>query len=502
MATAGVNRMMLWTDLEGRELLGRWRLGALVRPEGRTAWFTATAEGRALMLSITETLNDDEELLARLHAAAQIQHPSVVAIEEARAAHVDDTPVVLAAMEPTDENLGDVLRERRLQAAEAQQVLRALVQGLAAIHARGLVHGRMEPASVLAMGDSIKLRSDCLQIGGADFAVRSAEDLRGLGRIVTQCVTGRIPAGENDPLLQLLPEPMARAVRRALSGNTRIAEIAALAGVAIVPAVRAPEAKPATRMGPVAVPAPMPSANEIPNHGMSTSTGDLAPSSAISKQQESAEVSAAQPPEPAAKVIALPAAGTKTELPMQTEPPGSREANRPTEPRERGTAGIARDENDAFAVDDEPLPRTQRRSAPLVIAIAAFLVVATLWALYGMLHPSRTASSAKPASAATSAAPNPQRPAAVRESGAAVALTTAGWRVIAYTYMHEDQAEHKAQVVRQRYPQLTPGVFALHGRAPYLVTLGGVMNKPDAFALRNKAVQMGLPPDTYAQNYR
>ncbi|HTW49088.1 MAG TPA: hypothetical protein VMD92_14140, partial [Acidobacteriaceae bacterium] len=105
MATAGVNRMMLWTDLEGRELLGRWQLGSLVRPEGRTAWFAATAEGRAQMLSITETLNDDEELLQRLNAAAQVRHPNVVAVEEARAAFVDDTPVVIAAMEPTDENL-------------------------------------------------------------------------------------------------------------------------------------------------------------------------------------------------------------------------------------------------------------------------------------------------------------------------------------------------------------------------------------------------------------
>jgi eukaryotic-like serine/threonine-protein kinase len=74
--------------------------------------------------------------------------------------------------------------------------------------------------------------------------------------------------------------------------------------------------------------------------------------------------------------------------------------------------------------------------------------------------------------------------------------------VIAYTYMHEAQAQHKAQVIRQRFPQLTPGVFALHGTAPYLVTLGGVMSKADALALRDKAVQMGLPRDTYAQNYR
>ena len=229
MATAGVSRMMLWTDLEDRELLGRWRLGRLVRPEGRTAWFLATGkDGEPLMLSITEALNDEDELLARLRAAAEIHHPHVVAVREACMTLVDDTPVIIAAMEPTEENLGDVLRERSLSVAEAQQVLEALVTGLAAIHAQGLVHGRMEPASVLATGETIKLRSDCLHPATARGT--AFEDVRGVGRIVTQAVTRRIPTGGNDAVLQLLPEAMARAVRRALSGTATAVEVATLAG--------------------------------------------------------------------------------------------------------------------------------------------------------------------------------------------------------------------------------------------------------------------------------
>jgi hypothetical protein len=119
MATAGLNRVMLWGDLEGRDLEGRWLLGRLVRPEGRTAWFEAIgADGMPLMLSITEALNDEDELLTRLQAAAEIRHPNVVSIREALISHLDDTPVVVAAMEMTEENLADVLRERTLSAAE------------------------------------------------------------------------------------------------------------------------------------------------------------------------------------------------------------------------------------------------------------------------------------------------------------------------------------------------------------------------------------------------
>jgi eukaryotic-like serine/threonine-protein kinase len=496
MATAGVNRMMLWADLEGRELLGRWQLGRLVRPEGRTAWFAATADGRSLMLSITETLNDDEELLARLNAAAQVRHPNVVAVEEARGAHVDDTPVVIAAMELTDETLGEVLRERRLEAAEAQQVLRALVQGLAAIHARGLVHGRMEPASVLAMGDTIKLRSDCLQPGGADFAARSGDDVRGLGRVVTQSMTGRIPTSENDALLQLLPEPMARAVRRALSGNARIAEIAALAGVVVVSPARAPEPNQSVRPGPVAVPAPTAVESDAPHRGATSNAADLVLPVSGAAMPQSAESGASQPARPAAKVIALLAA------PAWAEP-----LKRP-KPSERI---ITAQDDDSYLEDDDPSLGKPPRSAPLVIAIAALLVIATLWAVYGMLHSGKAASQAKQtAPIAGAATPTPQKPAAATHAAApvpgsrqaTVALTTPGWRVIAYTYLREAQAQHKAEVIRQRFPQLTPGVFALHGAAPYLVTLGGVMSRADALALRDKAVQMGLPRDTYAQNYR
>jgi len=231
MATAGLNRMMLWGDLEGRQLEERWLLGRLVRPEGRTAWFEAIdPDGVPVMLSVTEALNDEDELLARLSAAAEIRHPNVVAIREATISHLDDTPVVVGVMEMTEENLGDVLRERTLSAAEGRQVLDAVLAALGALHGHGLVHKHMEAGSVLAMGETIKLRSDCVQMGGSAFGTAAADDVRAAARMATHAVTGRYPAGENDPVLQLLPEPMARAVRRALSGNAGATEVAALAG--------------------------------------------------------------------------------------------------------------------------------------------------------------------------------------------------------------------------------------------------------------------------------
>jgi eukaryotic-like serine/threonine-protein kinase len=505
MATAGINRMMLWTDLENREIEGRWHLRRLVRPEGRAAWFEATgADGRLLMLGITETLNDDEEMVARLRAAAAIRDPHLVELHEAIATHIDDAPAVVAAMEWTDENLGDVLRERTLTPAEARVVMEALIQGLAAIHARGLVHGRMEPASVLAIGATIKLRSDCLYPGGAGFAAAAAENVRALGRIVTQSVTRRAPAGENDPVLQLLPEPMARVIRRALSGNAKIEEVAALASMTVVPAkTREADARPAPAPGPIAVSPKTPAVMPGVQAAELAVRGECAPQNPASVLPAREKPSIPAGGTPASHVIE-PAAPARV-IPIQDAPARTITASMDQRARTESESGNA----PARFAEENVLPRDRRRSVPWVIGAAVIITIAAVWAVYAMVHRSGSAKPSQPAAAVVpgpqKSSPTPVRPGLAASRGATpgtAVIATPGWRVVAYTYNHEAQAEHKAQVIAQRFPQLAPGVYAPHGKPPYLVTLGGVMTRPDAFALRDRAVRMGLPRDTYAQNYR
>jgi hypothetical protein len=524
-----MNHMMLWTDLEGRELDGGWKLTRLVRPEGRNAWFEGMGpDGQPAMISITEALNDEEELLERLRAAVLIRHPNVVAVREALLSHIDDTPVVVAVMEPTEENLGDVLRERVLDVTEARQVLDALLAALTAIHGRGLVHGRMEASSVLAIGETIKLRSDCLQIAAPGSAAAAAENVRGVGRIVTQAVTRRVPAGENDPVLQLLPEPMARAVRRALSGNASAAEIAALAGtrLELMPSA-APirSAAPATREVPT--PAPASSMPASPQRVLPETPAAEPPA----PQEKAPQVKREAEVGPASVLVPVEAEkeGSGAEprgLPMR--PADVRAETRPVDDRltaglplfsQRGRSfflhGATTVETDRLLEDDPP-EWDRRRTAPYVIVVAVVLVLATILALHGLLHrkaktpTAQSAASTAPAvtglPASGAAAVAAGKPAAARPGGSvpavAMAPAGAGWRVIAYTYDHESAAEHKAQAIAERDPQLHPAVFAPRGKALYLVTLGGVMSRASALELRNRAVQMGLPRDTYAQSFR
>jgi hypothetical protein len=84
----------------------------------------------------------------------------------------------------------------------------------------------------------------------------------------------------------------------------------------------------------------------------------------------------------------------------------------------------------------------------------------------------------------------------------ATTVSMAGWRVIAYSFNREEEAREQARDLAQRFAELNPEVFAPRGGEVWLVTLGGIMSRGEALALRDRVIDMGLPEDTYAQNFR
>jgi hypothetical protein len=75
--------------------------------------------------------------------------------------------------------------------------------------------------------------------------------------------------------------------------------------------------------------------------------------------------------------------------------------------------------------------------------------------------------------------------------------------VVAFTYRRESDAAAKVKAINAKKPELKPEVFAPNpGRSPYLVSLGGQMTVDDSKQFRRKAISLGMPRDTYAQNFR
>ena len=77
------------------------------------------------------------------------------------------------------------------------------------------------------------------------------------------------------------------------------------------------------------------------------------------------------------------------------------------------------------------------------------------------------------------------------------------WRVIAYTYESPRDAHKKVEAINRKWPFLEAEVFAPKGRnrPPYLVALGGRMNRLEAARVLQQARRRGLPRNTFMLNF-
>ena len=482
--------MELWNDYEGKTVDGRYRLERLIGPKGRSAFFTTTGvDGRPAVIRLIESLNDEDEILRRWRAVQAIEQENLLKLTACEKTVLDGVHLVYAVMEHSDAELAEILRERALTVDETRQVARSVAAALLALHSGGLVHEHVEPATVVAVGEDVKLRSDLVRevpegIDGAALRKRDAHDFAVL---IQEAMTRRREG------TGAIPAPFDEIVRNGRSGAWGVKEMAAVLGP--LPTVVAPQATPPERPGPV-----------ISKEALPGVTGSVAAVSVGAGVGTAARPSVATTP-------------AESALPTRGRPPLVNDRI-VTEP------------------DDEEVPH--RRGLWAIAAAALLVAILFFW---HFLHAGKapagagpvdqpptvvapaqpaptqstdvpaTARPAKPsaamlgrARAGTRPVTQPAATAAEASAAAASSPTThdaqSAWRVVAFTYNREEQAQHKADAIAQQHPDLRPEVFAPKGRAPYLVALGGWMSVDEASALRNRARSEGLPRDTYTQNYR
>ncbi|HEX3966583.1 MAG TPA: protein kinase, partial [Edaphobacter sp.] len=156
--------MNLWTEYEGRTIDGAYPLTKLIQPEGRSAFFsTSNGTGKPTVIRLIESHFDGDEILTRWRGVAALNHPNLVKLKRFGHVVVDETSLVYAVMEPVDANLGEMLRERRLTESETRQVAMNLLAAIETLHSNGFIHEHILPENVLAVGEEIKLRSDCIR---------------------------------------------------------------------------------------------------------------------------------------------------------------------------------------------------------------------------------------------------------------------------------------------------------------------------------------------------
>jgi hypothetical protein len=140
----------------------------------------------------------------------------------------------------------------------------------------------------------------------------------------------------------------------------------------------------------------------------------------------------------------------------------------------------------------------------IIAGVAILLFVILLFNIRPKPEAPRTATPA-PAPAPVQASPPPAPVLAERSVPAArkaAPSSPAIWRVVAFTYRARDMASKKVKQINDRWPDLHATVFRPKSLPGYfLVALGDRMTREDAVRLQRKARSMGLPRDTFVQNY-
>jgi hypothetical protein len=457
--------MQLWTDYEGVTIDGAFRLQKLLMPEGRSAFYsTAGPNGEPTVVRLIECHFDEEDILARWRCIDALSHPNFLKFERFGQTELDGRPVVYAVFETVDTNLAEVLDQGHLDVKDVAQLASSLVAALDVLHTHGFIHEHVEPRNIFAIGGGVKLRGDCIREApeGEEGRALKQRDVHDLATVLLQGLTQR-ESVEGIPD-SAMPAPFGQILRNGIEGTWGLDDIRAALG---------------RQFGANQQPAPAPV--------------NAAPAATTIGEQKVASVAAKPPVRPEAQ----------GSLPLRKEERNAKFAGS-TARNDRWNRKDSWEDDQNFSL----------RSRAIGAGVAALLLLLCSWivahAWNEHQHEAQAAAVSQPAvqpaaqsanPIATDAAPRTVAANTPPVSLPAAAGSRAGWRVITFTYNRKTDAEKKVSDLARSHPELQPVVFTPSGHAPYLVSIGGVMDREAAYALAHRSRSLGLPHDMYAQNY-
>ena len=179
-----------WEHLIDSKLCGGYLLRRLIgSTETGAVYFTSYGEEPAALKLTTHT----EEPPVK-------EHPNIIRLLAQGTCEVEGTKLRYLVTEYAEENLGAVIASRPLTPEEARELAGPVVEALAFLHKRLLVHGRIQPSNILAKGDTIKLSMD--SIGPIRAGATPEDDMHALGLTLVEVLTQRREAAAIPPLEQ------------------------------------------------------------------------------------------------------------------------------------------------------------------------------------------------------------------------------------------------------------------------------------------------------------
>src|SRR5438132_11549909 len=210
-----------WNELESASLGGDRSLQQWLGGNERGAFFRTTSqslEPRALVKLIPEELADADTQLALWRRTRHLSHPNLLPLLEYGRTNMAGEGYLYAVFEHPDDRLETAIGQGPLGESEVREVLGAVIGALRYLHAQGLMHGALDADHVVAVGNSTKLTTDSLQeLGDRGHA----EDVRALGALVYELLTGKKLAQGEEPDFSEIAEPFCTIIQRAAEPDLR-----------------------------------------------------------------------------------------------------------------------------------------------------------------------------------------------------------------------------------------------------------------------------------------
>src|SRR5579875_2089993 len=450
-----------WTRLQGTILEGGYQLETILAAEQAEATFKVRVLGdsaaNALAKLFVAPAGEAQEQAATWERTRQLNNKHLATPLCAGLTRVDGTTLAYLVLQRPDETLDAAVRERALSTEEAGEVLLAMIRGLDELHSHELVHGSVAPERILALGDAIKLSTEAVRSVGAaptlplpalrytapesaGANITPAADVWCMGATLVEVLTQQRCGDNCVEQAAKLPQPFDNIARRCLDPD--------------------PEAR--IKIG---------------------------QAEAVFRGRSAPPVEIRKPVSAGAAAASVAAAALPSRAPVVSRP-----AHKVQAPNLRAwwiyaAAGIV--------VVLGLIWLLRPRHAP--ITPASQVAVQNPAPAQGSAWESKTITpeDAKPVSH-----PQPTTAKPVPAAHSSDVLKGPVWRVVLYTYARQADADNKARSVNTKYPGLGAEAFSPSGGSPYLVVIGGQMSRDDAARLRQKIRSLGLPRDSYIQNYQ
>ena len=175
MNTVAARENWVGQTVDGKYPLLKWLGGS-----ERSAVFATRLPGKEQRAAAIKLISPEpgtaERQVGQWKAAGELAHPHLLRLLEAGQCEIGGAPQLYAVMEYAEEDLSQVLPARALTAAEAREMLPPLLNALAYLHEKRMLHGRVKPSNIMAVGSELKLSTD--SVHGLNEAARGASAKR------------------------------------------------------------------------------------------------------------------------------------------------------------------------------------------------------------------------------------------------------------------------------------------------------------------------------------